>query len=612
VTRVHESLASAVAAGLLRDLDRHFGRWLLALADRPSDALLLGAALASRQVGAGGVCLELAGCAGRAAFGEAVAGAVAPELGQWRAALLCSGVVGRPGERAPLILDGHDRLYLARYWRLESDLAARLQARAGRWAPGVERARLRRGLERFFGPAGAEPDPQRVAAAVAVLRPLAVVSGGPGTGKTHTVTSILALLADQARPARPRVALAAPTGKAAARLAEAVRLAGERLPLTAEESAAIPRQAMTLHRLLGTRPGRVGFRHDARNPLHLDALVVDEASMVDLALMSRLVAALPGDARLILLGDRDQLASVEAGAVLGEICGHGRAVAWSAEQTEAVAAVTGHALPPALDPAPAAIADSVVLLRRSYRFGPESGIGRLAACVNAGDVEGALAVLDSAGMPDVSLRPVREWGRGEALAERVLPALGEVAGAAGPGEALARLGRVRVLAALREGPWGVVEMNRLITRGLAGAGLEATAGHRYRGQPLLVTRNDYGLDLFNGDVGIVWPDPDAGGALRVWFERPGGGGLRRLPPARVPAPEPVYALTVHKSQGSEFDRVVLVLPERPTPVLSRELVYTAITRARTAVEIWGERDVLAAAIRTGVERSSGLRDALWG
>ena len=654
-------LEGAEREGRLRPLDRHFALQLLALAERVDGtaglahprssppagdgrtALALAAALVSRTTGEGHVCLDLCAAAGRAPFGDSVPGLQAPELEQWREALRASGVVGAPGESAPLVLDSRDRLYLARYWHFEHDLAAALRERASGWAAGVDRVRLAADLRRLFpardGVLGRadEIDWQAVAAALAVLRRLTVISGGPGTGKTRTVAAVLALLASQAMGGasagaragaeagagavgrQPRVALAAPTGKAAARLAESVRRAREDLPLSQTERSALPEEATTLHRLLGARPGRPGFRHDAGSPLHLDLLVVDEASMVDLPLLARTVAALPGEARLVLLGDRDQLASVEAGAVLGDVCGRGGHPGYSPELAQTLAEVLGVGagqVPSSAAPG-RPVADALIFLRRSYRFGPESGIGALAARVNAGDTAGVLALLsavraqDGREPPGLRHRTVGEGERAAQVERLVVPRLHAVLEAPGPSEALATLGSFRVLCALREGPWGVGTFNELVERALRRAGLVPRDREAYRGRPVMVTRNDYATGLFNGDVGVFWPDTAAGGALRVFFPAP-GGGLRALLPARLPAHETVYAMTVHKSQGSEFDEVLLVLPERVSPVLTRELLYTAVTRARAGVEIWGPEATVAAAVGARVERASGLRDALWG
>ncbi len=602
-----ERLARAVDQGMLRPLDRYFALWMGRFAGTQDPALLLAAALVSWRSGQGDVCLDLPAHAGRPLFvtPEDETGLVAPKLDEWRQALGRSPVVGRPGEMAPLILDHADRLYLGRYWQLEQDLLHSLRQRLGLWAAGVDTALLQTGLQRLFPNQGQDPDRQQLAAALAVLRTFCVITGGPGTGKTRTVTAILALLLEQAKGKPPRIALAAPTGKAAARLSESIALAREQLPLSAELAAAIPTQAMTLHRLLGFRPDRVEPRHGADHPLGLEVLVVDEVSMVDLPLMSRLLAALPTKARLILLGDKDQLASVEAGMVLGDLCGRGRSGTgpdWTS-LSEAMAAQ------PRRPSGRASIAEHILVLDKSYRFAGTSGIGALAQAVNRGESGTALALLRSGRHQDIALLEVEAQRLPEYLHRQVLPGYIPYLQAENPEAALAAFARFRVLCALRDGPFGVSGLNRLIEQGLRAKGLIRGTQAMYRGRPLLVTSNDYGQGLFNGDLGLVLTDPGSP-TPRVYFAT--STGTRSLLPGRLPAHETVFAMTVHKSQGSEFDEVLLVLPERDSPVLTRELIYTAITRARHRVTILGSPASLELALASRVERSSGLLEGLWG
>lgn len=602
-----ERLARAVDQGMLRPLDRYFAQWMGRFAGTQDPALLLAAALVSWRSGQGDVCLDLTAHAGGPLFAtpEDEAGLVAPQLEDWRQALCGSAVVGRPGEMAPLILDHADRLYLGRYWQLEQDLLHGLRQRLGVWAAGVDTALLQTGLQRLFPNQGQDSDRQQLAAALAVLRTFCVITGGPGTGKTRTVTAILALLLEQAKGKPPRIALAAPTGKAAARLSESIALAREQLPLSAELAAAIPTQAMTLHRLLGFRPDRVEPRHGADHPLGLEVLVVDEVSMVDLPLMSRLLAALPTKARLILLGDKDQLASVEAGMVLGDLCGRGRSgtgPGWTS-LSEAIAA------PRESPSSRASIAEHILVLDKSYRFAGTSGIGALAQAVNRGESGTALALLRSGRHQDIALLEVDAQRLPEYLHRQVLPGYIPYLQAGNPEAALAAFARFRVLCALRDGPFGVSGLNRLIEQGLRAKGLIRGTQAMYRGRPLLVTSNDYGQGLFNGDLGLVLTDPGSP-TPRVYFAT--STGTRSLLPGRLPAHETVFAMTVHKSQGSEFDEVLLVLPERDSPVLTRELIYTAITRARHRVTILGSPASMELALASRVERSSGLLEGLWG
>jgi exodeoxyribonuclease V alpha subunit len=593
---VIDALRRLCADGHLTSLDVEFARFLARVGGDPSPELLLGACLVSRHTGAGHVCVDLRAVAGRPIVDAVPDAPTAPPLEGWTAALRDSPVVARPGAPRPLGLDAAGRLNLYRYWAYEDRLARQLVARAAAPVDDVDERRLASDLARLFP--GDAVDWQRTAAATAVLRRLCVVSGGPGTGKTTTVVRILALL--RAQDPDARIALAAPTGKAAARLQDAVRAAAESLAI-----AGLPGEAATVHRLLGSRPDGT-FRHDARMPLPFDVVVVDEASMVDLALMTKLVDALPPPARLVLLGDRDQLASVEAGAVLGDVCGD--APGFSDDFARRVSAIGGGSVPAGAGGVRSPLRDVVVLLRESHRFGADSGIGRVAAAINRGDGAAGLAVLRE-GRDDVGWRQVASPAELEAaLAETVDAELDDacalVARGAPASDVLAALARFRILCAHRTGPAGVEALNRLVERRLATTGRLAPRSTWYAGRPVMITRNDYAQNLWNGDVGVTLPDAD--GTLRVWFE-----GGRAVSPARLPAHETVWAMTVHKSQGSEFDDVVLVLPPRVSRVTTRELLYTGLTRARRHVAVWGTESVFTAAVAARLERASGLRDALW-
>ena len=418
-------------------------------------------------------------------------------------------------------------------------------------------------------------DLQKFAAEKAVANRFTVITGGPGTGKTRTVTTILQLLFSQPGAEDLRIALAAPTGKAAARLTESIRSVREDL------------KATTVHRLLGYLPDSPYFRHAAEHPLPADVVIVDEASMVDLALMAKLVLAVPPAAQLILLGDRDQLASVEAGNVLADIC------------AAAEAAVPNEPLH-----------GSVVALTRNYRFAESGGIYRVSSAINAGDTDRTIGALRENEDDEVhwqTLPPLTNLAG--ALRHRVVDGFRGYLEAGEPQEALARLQTFRILCAVRHGPFGVENLNALTEELLADAGLLTPQRSWYRGQPLTITRNDYNLGLFNGDSGVILPDRESDGELRAFFFSP-EGKLRRFLPARLPLHETAFAMTVHKSQGSEFERLLLILPEKDGPLLTRELLYTAITRARRHAEIWAPEGVLRGAIARQVRRNSGLRDAL--
>ncbi|MBN3750444.1 AAA family ATPase [Burkholderia sp. Se-20373] len=671
-------------------------------------------------------------------------------LDEVRAALAASGVVAfgtlARGDERPLIVDRHDHLYLSRYFDYERRLADALVAQAGVAAPdeGLAPDRLRDSLARYFGPATGEVDWQRVAAIVALTGRVTIVSGGPGTGKTTTVVGVLACLLD-AHPGL-RVALAAPTGKAAQRMQEALHARAGDLP--PELAARLPETSFTLHRLLGGG-GAAGFRHHRDNPLPYDLIVVDEASMIDVALAAHLLDALAPGARLVLLGDKDQLAAVEAGAVFAELSARpaftaaartriaqalgideaafvaalpvrdeastaaapaahpasaaveapapaaaaarkpasrrkvdvrqaslfddepqdddsppssvappqaagpaltetgepgeageagaaGEAPAWIEVDELAwldavelppfdagdVALASVTSIPPGEPatasatpaPAPAPLADCVVWLERNYRFGLDSPIGRLSLAIRSGDVQAALDALPA----DDSAAASFHDDAGESLASTTVERLARRFGAyldalrdtlaapvPDPLPLFDALNRFRILCATRSGLRGAEHVNALVAAHVRHAARVplAVGAHWFTGRPIMVTRNDYALGLFNGDIGIALPD--AHGVLRVWFRR-ADGTPRAVSPAALPPHETAFALTVHKSQGSEFDEAALVLPASFGRVLTRELVYTAVTRARTRVQVIGPRRVLAQAVATRTQRDSGL------
>jgi exodeoxyribonuclease V alpha subunit len=596
-------MSCAFPPGVFADLDVHFAALVERLAGGRGPLLALAAALVSRQRREGHLCLHLPSIAGRA-IGDSPARINCPPLDDWLADLnAAQTVVGPPGALAPLILDPANRLYLQRYWAYEDRLARGLRSRAG-VSELVDEGRLAACLDHLFPPGAAQPDWQRRAAETAARRRLCVITGGPGTGKTRTLVRILALLLELRADAGSalRFALAAPTGKAAARIQEEVRRAAEQLGPGPAASALLTAEANTLHRLLGARPGYASFQRNAQNPLPAEVVVVDEASMVDVALMAKLLEAVSPSARLILLGDKDQLASVEAGAVLGDICGG------PASPAPARPSLPGRG-PSEARPGDAnsnPLADCLIELQRNYRFADDSPIHRLSVAINHGNADAALAVLGRPGA--VTARPLPASDELAAALRPLLLAAWPVTLPTDPAEMLASLTGFRVLCAVREGPYGVERLNDLAARILRQAGRLGTGSPQFAGRPVMITRNDHALRLFNGDVGILLPGVEGG--LRAFFPAP-DGGVRSFLPARLPAHETVFAMTVHKSQGSEFTSVLLVLPERDSPVLTRELLYTGLTRARERAQLWFSEAVLRQAIARRVERHSGLQDKLW-
>jgi exodeoxyribonuclease V alpha subunit len=590
--REGDPMRDPLEAGCFEEIDRQFARFLLEVTGRDEAGLALAAALASSETRRGHVCFDLASGPDDAADPEAGGPAGRPSLpplAEWVAMLRGWDAVGLAGEAPdpfrPLVLDGANRLYLHRYWKYERELVGSL-LRLGQAStpPDAGCGAL---LDRLFPPSpGGGPDGQREAAVRAISRRVTFITGGPGTGKTTTVVKILALLAMQAGGVRLDMALAAPTGKAAARLKEAVESARSRLAIDPRALDLIPSGASTLHWLLGAVPGAAKFRRGPGNPLPHDVVIVDEASMIDLPMMARLVAALAPGARLVLLGDRDQLSSVEPGKVFGDLCdtsGGNRLKA------------------------------CVALLEKSWRFGEDSGIGALARLVNAGAGEEALSIASSGRYGDIAWRPLPAGARPETreIEEALVAGYRDYLRADGIREQFEAFRSFRVLCAYREGPYGVEAVNALAGRALARAGLIDPGTAFHAGRPIMVTRNDYRIRLYNGDIGLVRSDPDSGGALRVFFPSE-DGGFRAVAPGRLPEHVSAYAMTIHKSQGSEFDRVLLLLGTAPGGAMTRELLYTGITRARSRVDIRGGRDAFLAAAARRTERKSGLKDALAG
>ena len=597
---MQELLLEAVEQRVLRRLDVQFAM-MVAGNDEPS--VMLATAILSRDTGEGHVCLPLSRLQAEAKTAALQACfALHDKTLDWPTTLMRSRAVSAGDEPTPLVLTG-DRLYLNRMWRYERAVAS-FFSEANHPLPH-DSADVQRTLNALFTSDEAV-NWQKVAAAVALTRRISVISGGPGTGKTTTVARLLAALIQMAGEEKCRIRLAAPTGKAAARLTESLGGALQQLPLSDLQRKRFPTEASTLHRLLGAQPGSQRLRYHGGNPLHLDVLVVDEASMIDLTMMSRLIDALPPHARVIFLGDRDQLASVEAGAVLGDICTWASA-GFTVQRAQELAGMTGCQMEGNVSPVAGALRDSLCLLQKSYRFGSDSGIGQLAAAVNRGDRHALRSVFDGT-FSDIEKKQLQSGEEYLVMLEDALQGyqhfLDHVQHQAAEGEILAAFSRYQLLCALRDGPFGVAGLNERLEQVLMQKRRISRQPHSrwYEGRPVMISRNDSALGLFNGDIGIAL---DRGQGLRVWFQMP-DGSLKSVQPSRLPEHETAWAMTVHKSQGSEFDHAALILPTQMSPVVTRELVYTAITRARRRLSLYADDGVLVQAVTTRTERRSGL------
>jgi exodeoxyribonuclease V alpha subunit len=568
---------------------------LAARAKQPARELLQRSVeLLCRERDQGHVCLPLGDWAGQLATPEVPP---LPAQSPWREGLLASGLVttasalDQHAAPQPLVLDGSDRLYLLRDYRSERSIlqaiAQRLQA-PPRWpAAAVQQALLELGL---LPVRDAAQHSQLVAVTILLQHAFGVLTGGPGTGKTTTIALLLQVL-QQLQPDL-RIALAAPTGKAAARMAEALRARGL-------DETRLSSPPTTLHRLLRYHPGEDRCRADASNPLPVDLVLVDEASMVEPALLAALFEALRPTARLLLVGDRDQLAAVGTGQVLGDLCRAARPEAGPGTDACAYASAVLGTAPAAQAGAPP-IANAVAFLHYSHRFGHLPGIGGFATAMARRQPDAALQCLHQ------GHRDLQPCATAEAALAALQPLLHELVAADGPDAALASLSRLRVLTATRHGPMGSTAWNLRIEAALARLGHPVRERH-YPLQPILITSNDPDTQLWNGDLGVVFPD--AQGRMQVLFPR-ADGSCRSLRPSRLPPHETAWAMTVHKSQGSEFDTVLLAMPGEDGPLWQAALLYTGITRARQQALLLAESTLLAAALRRFPQRSSGLAEGL--
>ncbi len=620
---------------LLRDLDVAIARFLNQQCPQASYEVLLLAAFTSNQQASGHLCLDLKN---RQLATQLWGTSPPPELvtllpgkpDDWLHDLRQSPLVSQDGN-TPLVLDG-SRLYLRRNWAREVSVAEAIDQRLATVSP-LPVKRLRDALTRLFPSADDQTDWQQVACALASRSGIGIITGGPGTGKTTTVVRLLGLLQSlsMASNQRLRIRLAAPTGKAAARLTESIGEQVQQLDVVTAVRDAIPTEVTTLHRLLGTRPDSRHFRHHADNPLHADLVVVDEASMIDMDMMARLLEALSPHTRLILLGDKDQLASVEAGAVMGDLCRHAHQGRYKQSTIDFVQDTCGADISnyQETEQAPGnALAQQTAMLRTNWRSKDSPGIGELARAVNEENLPQVRKAFQQYN-DSLHRHPLRSDG--QQLETQLLNGSGGLralfnAVATPPTQRqdfdgwaaglLKQLTHQQLLSGLRSGPFGVEQLNQRITRHLQQQDL-APEREWYPGRPVMMTRNDYQLGLMNGDVGLTLPlleqrndKPEL--LLRVAFQLP-DGRIKWVLPSRLDGVETVYAMTVHKSQGSEFRHTLLVLPDAPHPLLTRELIYTAVTRARDRFTLleFGKPAVLDSAVKKRTWRASGLAERLF-
>lgn len=599
-------------------VDKYFGRFVFQQAKKPSFELFLAAILTSYRMNQGDVCIDLSKVANQsyALFFEGMTGYF-PSYEFWRTKLLESEVVSVADRFAPLVFE-EPYLYLYRYWYYEKELAKELTPRIFERGHLKYPEKLQETLNRYFPVDTRETDWQKMATVSALLKKFCLISGSPGTGKTTTVIKILAVLIEHLSTP-PRIQIAAPTGKAAARLQEAILSSKQSLNCSETIKSLIPEKVSTIHRLLEYVPARHQFIHQSNNPLPADILVVDEASMIDLALMAQLVSALKAETRFILIGDQNQLTSVEAGWVFGNLCEAREEQGYSADFIQQLQyfSPVPLTLPLGTETFPT-LSDCIVLLSKNFRFKENSGIRYLSHCVLEGKKEEAQTVLQQNIYEDIQWFQLSEseetlTSAYTYLQEQILEGFRSYLSL--PEKDVSAIfkafSQFRLLCALVKTEAGTENMNLFVEHLLQEANLirKKEGSPWYRGRPVMIMHNDYALQLFNGDVGIALEDVHSSRGLKVYFPDV-QGNYRAYLPERLPHHETAFAMTVHKSQGSEFDKIVFVFPFQSSPILSRELLYTAITRAKQAVCILGKQSLFEQAIQHRENRVSGLKAKL--
>lgn len=513
--------------------------------------------------------------------------------------------LGRPGDMSPIIID-EKRLYLNKYYKFEDFLYNWFKKRSENFLGDNEKLlNLKNNILPKYFENTKETDWQKFAAVNCCLKNFSAVSGGPGTGKTTTVVKIICCLQELNSPDYLKVKLCAPTGKAASRLVEALNNAKSRLEISDEIAGLLPEKARTIHRLLGFSSNN-GFRFNKNNKLDADLVIVDEASMVDVRLMSALCSALKDGCRLILLGDMFQLASVSPGSVFGDICGRGRELSYSSKFMEKINQFFSDFKNSSEISCEKNFSDSIVELKKSYRFDFKSGIGRLAQSVKKADIKSVLNLVSS-GVEDLNHMDISNKNNFKKIIEDFSSRyFSNLLKSESPEEAFKYFSEFTILSPLKSGIYGVKKINETIEGFLT----KRNDYSLYHGKPIMISENDYRNNLFNGDVGIFLKDPENKNELRVFFQT-GDGGFKKVHPVRLGKYDLVYSMTVHKSQGSEFDNVFFVMPEMFSNLLSAELFYTAVTRAKKRVFLSGSEDIIRYCVKNRVARTSGLFEKLW-